>query len=215
MAINNRFKNEEKKRESFDKFNDIEDAKAPEVKRINQEENDKKSLFYKPITRGQKLLRMFLGGFLIAAIIYSGIATSSPNVDRTVVEKGYSTNVKVGSIVNSNQLSGLSVKSQDYQVTNADDGSGSVELAVWDFKGEGTDYVQVFVDGVPKTNPFLISKKVVKVKVPSKATIQVRGISDGNNNGITYALTFSKTGETFFNLVPVNASNTYTIKTSY
>ncbi|GFZ29880.1 hypothetical protein CSC2_04060 [Clostridium zeae] len=92
---------------------------------------------------------------------------------------------------------------------------GKIELSIWNFVDkEDGDYVQVFVDGSPQGEAFSIRHKPVKVSVPDKAVIQVRGIRDGSNNGITYGVTFSKTGETYLNTVPLNAENTYTIKSA-
>ncbi|WP_187117389.1 hypothetical protein [Clostridium amazonitimonense] len=92
---------------------------------------------------------------------------------------------------------------------------GKIELSIWNFADkEDGDYVQVFVNGSPQTEPFAIRHKPVKVEVPDNAVIQVRGIRDGSNNGITYGVFFNKTGETYLNTVPLNATNTYTLKTA-
>lgn len=50
--------------------------------------------------------------------------------------------------------------------------------------------------------------------MPSSGVIQVKGIRDGRNDGITYAVFFNKTGETYFNMAPQGGINTYTIRTA-
>jgi hypothetical protein len=102
----------------------------------------------------------------------------------------------------------------DYMVAVPDEGGGPVELSIWDFADEDGDYVQVFVDGRPRTDPFAITHRVTKVRVPSKGVIQVRGIRDGKGNGISYAVFFNKTGETYFNIAPLGGANTYTVQTA-
>ena len=91
-------------------------------------------------------------------------------------------------------------------------GVGNLEISIWNFSQvEDNDYVQVFIDGVAQGAPFSIRHKPVKISVPDKGVIQVQGVRDGSNNGITYAVFFNKTGETYLNTVPLNSMNTYTI----
>lgn len=72
-----------------------------------------------------------------------------------------------------------------------------------------------YVYGKPATESFVIRNKPIKVAVPDKGPIQVKGIRGGSFNGITYAVFFNKTGKTYLNIVLLNAINIYTIKTNY
>jgi len=160
----------------------------------------------------KKRFRFFVGLVSVALITASIVLGSSAGKnDIDTVKRGVSAGISPGARM---VREDPQMQPKDYSVTVADEGGGPVELSIWDFADEDGDYVQVLVDGRPQTDPFAISHRVVKVKVPSKGLIQVKGIRDGKNNGISYAVFFNKTGETYFNVAPLNGTNTYTIKTA-
>ncbi|MPM61275.1 hypothetical protein SDC9_108133 [bioreactor metagenome] len=160
------------------------------------------------ITPKMKKFRTILGILTIVVFVPS-LLQGTPNksyIDD--ISTGIIENVNVGDVLSKDAIK-LDAKDQSVEVTN---GYGNIEVSIWNFaEVEDNDYVQVFIDGVAEGAPFLIRHKPVKISVPDKAVIQVQGVRDGSNNGITYAVFFNKTGETYLNTVPLNGMNTYTI----
>jgi hypothetical protein len=173
------------------------------------EEKEKKNEYITPV---MKTFRMAVGILAIAAIVYTGFfgRAGAANYKSNLVS-GKLDGINAGEMLSKNTVK---LDAKDFTVDTGKS-YGKIELSIWNFVDkEDGDYVQVFVDGSPKGEAFSIRHKPVKVSVPDKAVIQVRGIRDGSNNGITYGVTFSKTGETYLNTVPLNFENTYTIKSA-
>jgi hypothetical protein len=174
------------------------------------EEEEKQDDFLTPSMKGFRRAVAIMAIAAIVLVTFVGNFNGKANYKSNLVS-GKLSGVKAGDAL-SKEFVKLDAK--DFTVESTS-GYGKIELSVWNFSDkEDGDYVQVFVDGSPQTEPFAIRHKPVKVSVPDKAVIQVKGIRDGSGNGITYGVTFSKTGETYLNTVPMNAANTYTIKTS-
>ncbi|CAM2967420.1 hypothetical protein HAHI6034_10335 [Hathewaya histolytica] len=172
------------------------------------EENEEKDAF---ITPSMKNFRKVIGVLFLLFMVYFGALANKVGTAnyKTNLVSGKTENVKVGDMLSKETLK---LEPKDFSIESAT-GYGKIELSIWNFSSkEDGDYVQVFVDGSPHTEPFAIRHKAVKIGVPDKGVIQVRGIRDGSNNGITYAVFFNKTGETYLNTVPLNASNIYTLK---
>lgn len=164
------------------------------------------------LTPSQKHFRTFLGAivlFLMVGGMIFSMNTASGTLDASLIQKGSSPGIKPGATFSTSKIY---APQKNYTVTIQN--GGDIQLSVWDYLGSNGNYVQVFVDGKALTNAFMISDKAVKVSVPSKGLIQVRGISSPNNGTISYALFFNKTGETYFNMVPLSGENTYTLKTA-
>ncbi|MBK1813339.1 hypothetical protein JHL18_22205 [Clostridium sp. YIM B02505] len=182
-------------------------SEETQYKRI--EEKEKKNDY---ITPAMKTFRMVVGMLAIAAIVYTGFfgRAGAANYKSNLIS-GKLDGINAGEMLSKNTVK---LDAKDFTVDTGKS-YGKIELSIWNFVDkEDGDYVQVFVDGSPNGEAFSIRHKPVKVSVPDKAVIQVRGIRDGSNNGITYGVTFSKTGETYLNTVPLNAANTYTIKSA-
>lgn len=165
------------------------------------------------ITPSMKSFRKIVGGLLLIfiACFFIFANNSSDTKYQKNLESGKIDGIKVGDTLSKDAVK---LQPKDFSIDLANS-YGKIELSIWNFEDdEDGDYVQVFVNGSPQTEPFAIRHKPVKVGVPDKAVIQIRGIRDGSNNGITYGVFFSKTGETYLNTVPLNASNTYTLKTA-
>lgn len=174
------------------------------------EDEEKKDDF---ITPSMKSFRKLIGVLTLAFIAYSFIFLNSTGAInyKSDLESGKIEGIKVGNILSKENVK---LEAKDFSIDLANS-YGKIELSIWNFANtEDGDYVQVFVNGSPQTEPFAIRHKAVKVGVPDNALIQVRGIRDGSNNGITYGVFFNKTGETYLNTVPLNTSNTYTLKTA-
>lgn len=186
-----------------------DEPSSEESKYTRLEEKEKKNEY---ITPAMKTFRMAVGILAIAAIVYTGFfgRAGAANYKANLVS-GKLDGINAGEMLSKNTVK---LDAKDFTVDTGK-GYGKIELSIWNFVDkEDGDYVQVFVDGSPQGEAFSIRHKPVKVSVPDKAVIQVRGIRDGSNNGITYGVTFSKTGETYLNTVPLNAENTYTIKSA-
>lgn len=153
---------------------------------------------------------LVLGLFFIwlATYLITGGTSTTYKYDESIVNKRIEKSVKAGTVF-AKVDSGLSP--MDYEVA-INDSQGSMTLDIWDFAAEDGDYVQVLVDGKELGPAFMIKHKPERVTVPAKGIIQVKGVRDGGG-GITYALLFERTGETYFNMAPVGGNNTYTLKT--
>ncbi|GAA0737476.1 hypothetical protein [Clostridium oceanicum] len=164
------------------------------------------------ITPSMKKFRMLVGALSVVGIIWSFI-----NISVNSGELNYKDSIKVGKIKGIEVGDRLSEKSmkftpKDFSVKKSGE-YGEIELSIWNFSDkEDGDYVQVLVNGTPQTEAFSIRHRVTKIGVPDKSIIQVKGIRDGSNNGITYAVFFNKTGETYLNTAPLNGENIYTLK---
>ena len=160
------------------------------------------------ITPSMKKFRTFIGGI---CLIMFALAMFEPtqNIDyRENLTSGAVTNVSAGDRLSKEALN---LEPVDASIS-VENGYGNLEISIWNFADmEDNDYVEVFIDGVSQGGPFSIRHKPIKFSVPDKAIIQVQGVRDGSNNGITYAVNFNKTGETYLNTVPLNLKNTYTI----
>ena len=200
-------------------FNDLDDIKIyedVEYENINLDKLDINEGAFKEfkedeekdeyINPSMKKFRLFIGVLCLVTLFMSG---SLPNTDyRNNLASGTIEGVNAGDILSKDSLK-LEAKDALLEITK---GFGNIEISIWNFSEvEDNDYVQVFIDGVAQGAPFSIRHKPVKISVPDKAVIQVQGVRDGSNNGITYAVFFNKTGETYLNTVPVNMMNTYTI----
>ncbi|MDS0526063.1 hypothetical protein NNC19_10260 [Clostridium sp. SHJSY1] len=207
-----RFQENESK--DFDEYNskgnkDNKNLKQEDISYKKLEEEEVKENF---ITPSMKIFRTVVGTLALLFVIYSSVLGGTGKVNyKSDIKSGKIEEVKVGE-----KLSKESVKleAKDFSVETAS-GYGNIELSIWNFSDkEDGDYVQVFVDGTAQGEPFSIRHKAVKVGVPDNAVVQVKGIRDGSSNGITYGVFFNKTGETYLNTVPLNSTNTYTLKTN-
>ncbi|WP_278382163.1 hypothetical protein [Clostridium tyrobutyricum] len=198
--------------EKIENCDKTENSSTPDVETSYKKfENDGKK--DEIITPNMKNFRRIIGGLILVFIACFLIFSNDSS------HTNYKSNLKSGKIESINVGDRISKKAVKLQANDfsIDQGNsyGKIELSVWNFADEEDgDYVQVFVNGYSQTEPFAIRHKPIKIEVPDKSIIQVRGIRDGGNNGITYGLFFNKTGETYLNTVPLNLTNTYTLKTS-
>lgn len=196
--------------ENINIINEKEGIPDEEVSYKRLEEEKKKDDLITPVMKNFRkligsLLLVFIGYFIIF-LNNSGTTNYKLNL-----QSGKIDGVKAGDKLSKGTVK-LEAKDISIDLANS---YGKIELSIWNFADkEDGDYVQVFVNGSPQTEPFAITHKAMKIGVPDKAVIQVRGIRDGSNNGITYGVFFNKTGETYLNTVPLNAANTYTLKTA-
>lgn len=171
--------------------------------------NKKEQRWKKTFTRigASCLIAGLLGiGYLIYYIIDSG-----ENVDKAELEKAkelqQSVKLPIGVYLDINNDDELS--SFDTTVEHSFNGDTG-KIYVWDIDYSDGDYVQVLVDGVPLSEPFLITSKPKIFDVPSEAVVEVKGIRDVNS-GISYGITFSVNEISYYNYVDEQQSNRYTL----
>lgn len=210
-----RFKNNNKidrdNQDDINLYRENESLKSGEIDRdeISYKRLEDKEERDEYINHSMKKFRTVIGGLLLVIFIFYGMFSYTSNeAFRDNLTSGSIENVAEGDLLSKEALK-LDPKDATLEVAG---GFGKLEISIWNFaEEEDNDYVQVFIDGVAQGGPFSIRHKPVKVSVPDKGVIQVQGVRDGSNNGITYAVFFNKTGETYLNTVPLNAMNTYTI----
>jgi hypothetical protein len=203
-----RFKDEDYEENKIENVNNHETTFSENIPYKRFQDEKKKDDF---ITPSMKNFRKIIGGLLIVFIAYSAFFQNNSDVTnyKSNLVSGKLEGVKAGDILSKDTVK---LQAKDFSIDTANS-YGKIQLSIWNFADkEDGDYVQVFVNGAPQTEPFVIRHKPTNVDVPDKGIIQVRGIRDGSNNGITYGLFFNKTGETYLNTVPLNADNTYTLK---
>lgn len=83
-------------------------------------------------------------------------------------------------------------------------------LCVWDYAAEDGDYVQIFIDGAPLGDPFMIRNEPVSFKVPAAGKVKVAGIRDGGG-GITYGVYCEANKTSYFNGMSQGGSNIYNL----
>lgn len=102
------------------------------------------------------------------------------------------------------------INAKDFEITGlgvGEDG-GNAKMLIWDFNLEDGDEVQVFVDGKPAHEPFILTNDPVAISIPANCIVTIKGVKDGGG-GISYAVKFPQKKMTIFNVVPVNGSNSY------
>jgi hypothetical protein len=89
------------------------------------------------------------------------------------------------------------------------------DLLIWDYAAEDGDWVQVLVDGLPESEPFMILHQPRRISVPVGSVVTVLGIRDGGG-GITYAVNFPAAQRTVRNGAPLGNphGNAYTLTPS-
>lgn len=185
---------------------DNEDTKMDsELKTLKDSEDERNDPY---INSSMKRFRLIVGVICLISSIFFGVIYKRTENYMDNLSSGKIENVAVGNLLSKDALK-LDAKDATIEVSS---GYGNLEISIWNFADkEDGDYVQVFIDGVEQGPPFSIRHRATKISVPDKAVITVQGIRDGSNNGITYAVHFNKTGDTYLNTVPLNAMNTYTI----
>lgn len=98
--------------------------------------------------------------------------------------------------------------SKDYSIVT-DKTYSEIKLYIWDYADEDGDYIQLFQNGCPISEPFMITNAVKEISIPNTGAIQVKGIKDGRG-GISYAVKF-ETGVAYLNVLSPGCINTYTI----
>jgi hypothetical protein len=102
------------------------------------------------------------------------------------------------------------ITARDFEVTVGDSG-GDAKMLIWDFNSEDSDEVQILVNGQPLKEKLILATNPAAISIPVPSTVTVKGLKD-NGGGISYAVKFPNDKITYYNVVSVNAGNTYTVK---
>lgn len=151
------------------------------------------------------------GGICIAIFIGVSIFINGSSVDKSkeakeALKNKVSTSLSAGAILlKEDEI----IEAKDYTITNTSE-NGETKFWIWDYAAEDGDYVQIYKNGAPIGDAFMIRHKPVSFSAPSEGEIQVKGIKDGGG-GITYAVKFDVNGTCYFNYAPEGKFNTYTI----
>ncbi|MBF0779663.1 MULTISPECIES: hypothetical protein [unclassified Granulicatella] len=166
-----------------------------------QKRNKRKSRFDKQLKITGWLL---LGLFIIALPKLASVNSSS--AANAAIESGISSQLPIGVRISQ---SDTNLSHQDLTIKHSSK-EAQAKIYVWDYAAEDGDYVQVLVDGVAITEPFMIKNKPVVFSVPTVGEVQILGIRDGGG-GITYAVHYEVNGTTYFNGTDVGKGNNYTL----
>ena len=102
------------------------------------------------------------------------------------------------------------IKAQDFKVTNAGSDGGEARMLIWDFNKVDLDEVAILVDGVPVKGKLILSENATAISIPVPSKVTISGEKD-LGGGISYAVKFPNNETTYFNVVSVGQSNTYTV----
>lgn len=108
-------------------------------------------------------------------VFWNSSTPESSEAARNALETKVSTGVSAGTILLRDDQN---IGEQDYTIQHSF-GGDEAKLWIWDYAAEDGDYVQVLVDGLPTSEPFMIRHKPKAMTVPTVGTIQVKGIRDG------------------------------------
>lgn len=150
--------------------------------------------------------------FCLVAAIASGFFVTSYLDEGTaeeVVANRVSTSTSAGEQVFSEE-SYASIEARDFEVTGAGPDGGEARMLIWDFNAEDLDEVSVLVDGVLVKEKIILTNNATAISVPVPSTVTITGVHD-NGGGISYAVKFPNNKTTYFNIVGVGQSNTYTV----
>ncbi|WP_394233633.1 hypothetical protein [Niallia oryzisoli] len=106
--------------------------------------------------------------------------------------------------------SNANIESRNFEVTDAGRDGGEARMLLWDFNAIDFDEVAVFVDGAPIKEKLILSDNAISISIPVPSLVTISGVKD-NGGGISYAVKFPNNHNTYFNVVTVGGSNTYTV----
>lgn len=166
-----------------------------------KEDKKSQSNFNKQLVRTGLTL---LGIFLVSLFNFSYIDSS--DIAKQAIKNGSSSQLAIGTrILEDDEM----INERDVTVKH-NSSQETTKIHVWDYAAEDGDYVQVLVDGVAITEPFMIKNKPVVFTVPATGTVEVLGVRDGVG-GISYAVHYEINGTTYLNTAGIDKKNIYTL----
>jgi len=160
---------------------------------------------------GAFCMAIFLGAMTFSLIISPGNAPNTSSAAKEALKNKVSTTLALGTVLLSEDEN---IGEQDYTLTHAQTGQNDTRIWIWDYAAEDGDYVQVLVNGIPHSAPFMIKHKPVLFNLSIDGLVgqvQIKGVRDGGG-GITYAVRYELNNTTYFNSAPEGEFNTYTLE---
>ncbi|WP_102261187.1 hypothetical protein [Mesobacillus jeotgali] len=175
----------------------FDEEEQPEI--IYHEHSHRKSVFF---------------GIILAVVLAIGLSmisggyTSEGSAEEVVANR-ISKSTMAGETPFSDETN-AGITARDFEVTVGDSG-GDAKMLIWDFNSEDNDEVQILVNGQPLKEKLILAHNPAAISIPVPSTVTVKGLKD-NGGGISYAVKFPNDKVTYYNVVSVNAGNTYTVK---
>lgn len=174
-----------------------EEEQRPEV--IYHEHSHRKSVFF---------------GTILAVVLAIGLSMvmgsySSEGSAEEVVANRISKSTLAGETPFTEETN-AGIIARDFEVT-VDESGGDAKMLIWDFNSEDDDEVQILVNGQPLKEKLILANNPAAISIPVPSTVMIRGLKD-HGGGISYAVKFPNDKITYYNVVSVNAKNTYTVK---
>ncbi|WP_226678240.1 hypothetical protein [Mesobacillus jeotgali] len=176
---------------------EFDEEEQPEV--IYHEHSHRRSVFF---------------GIILAVVLAIGLSmisggyTSEGSAEEVVANR-ISKSTMAGETPFSDETN-AGITARDFEVTVGDSG-GDAKMLIWDFNSEDNDEVQILVNGQPLKEKLILAHNPAAISIPVPSTVTVKGLKD-NGGGISYAVKFPNDKVTYYNVVSVNAGNTYTVK---
>lgn len=101
------------------------------------------------------------------------------------------------------------IKAKNFSVA-MDDSNGTARMLIWDFNKEDLDQVKILVNGKPVKEQLILTNDPAAISIPVPSIVTITGLKD-NGGGISYAVKFPNNRLTYFNVVSIGGSNTYTV----
>ncbi|MBT2680703.1 hypothetical protein J7E38_16960 [Bacillus sp. ISL-35] len=153
-------------------------------------------------------------GMIIAVVLAIGLSMvsggySSEGSSEEVVANRISKSTIAGESPMTDETN-AGITAKDFEVTVGDSG-GDAKMLIWDFNSEDNDEVQILVNGQPVKEKLILANNPAAISIPVPSTVTIKGLKD-YGGGISYAVKFPNDQITYYNVVSVNAGNTYTVK---
>ncbi|RKM55454.1 hypothetical protein D6853_07780 [Butyrivibrio sp. X503] len=165
--------------------------------------------FVTRIKRGSWILL----GVALAAGIFSSVMTTNVEVD-TSAEAQEALDTRISE----NLGPGAKIADEDdgfigdgyYVSVNTEE--DYTYMYLWDYADEDADYVQIYVNGEAYSDPFMLTNEPAVFGVPIEGDVEIYGVKDGKNDGISYGVYFEDEQLSYFGGVTENDSDLYTIE---
>jgi hypothetical protein len=144
----------------------------------------------------------------IGLSVVSGGYSSEGSAEEVVANRISKSTIAGESLMTDETNAGITAK--DFEVTVGDSG-GEAKMLIWDFNSEDNDEVQILVNGQPVKEKLILANNPAAISIPVPSTVTIKGLKDFGG-GISYAVKFPNDKITYYNVVSVNAGNTYTVK---
>lgn len=161
-----------------------------------------------PSEKKHKNLIIAASGVMLILSFFIGNGMTNSNGEN-VMRARTSTEVNAGQALFKEETN-ANIQAKDFEVSGASDPNGNAKMLIWDYNYEDKDEVQIFVDGKPIHDAFMLTKSPAVFSVPVPSVVTIKGIKD-NGGGISYAVKFPQNKLAYFNTVAVNGVNTYTL----